>query len=325
LRFAHFGDYGQDALTQAQLADLDNLDVLMIPAGGFFTITAAQAAAVVEQLRPRIAILMHFRTALGGPNQLAALPALASPFPNIRYKPATVDLTRALLPAATEVWVMEPVANTVVANAAGSVLGAPVAPSSLATVYGSFTGSATQSFTEFPLPRRLGTTEVAIGTQTVPLLFVSPGQVNFQVPAGLTPGQSVIEVRVDGREAGRGVITAVERAPGIFVTVDQEGRVNRARPGGFLTIYASGQGTVTPSVEDAAAAPSSPFSIARDPSVSINGRPATVTFSGLAPGFPSLWQINVRIPDDLPAGADQDLIVFFDSNLPSNAVKLTID
>ncbi|MGH9662145.1 MAG: MBL fold metallo-hydrolase, partial [Bryobacteraceae bacterium] len=50
LRWAHFGDYGQASLTEAQLADLRDLDVLMVPAGGFFTIDSGQAATLIEQL-----------------------------------------------------------------------------------------------------------------------------------------------------------------------------------------------------------------------------------------------------------------------------------
>ena len=60
LRVAHLGDLGC-ALEPDQVARLQNLDALMIPVGGFYTIDAKQAHALVEQLRPRVTIPMHYR------------------------------------------------------------------------------------------------------------------------------------------------------------------------------------------------------------------------------------------------------------------------
>ncbi len=65
LKVCHLGDLGCD-LTPEQVEKLQGLDALMIPVGGFFTIDAAQAEAVVEQLKPRVVIPMHYRTAAFG-------------------------------------------------------------------------------------------------------------------------------------------------------------------------------------------------------------------------------------------------------------------
>ncbi len=326
LRFAHFGDYGQDALTEAQLADLRDLDVVMIPAGGFFTIDNRQSAALIDRLNPRIAILMHFRTALGGPAQLPGPPAVAAPFPDIRYKPATVALSRATVPSSTEVWLMEPAADAVVVNVAGYTAGAPLAPSAAAAAYGNFAGSTTASYTGFPLPRRLGETEVFIGAEAVPLFYVFGGQINFQVPGRLGPGQSVFEVRVGGARVGRGTITTVARSPGLFAAVDQNGRLGRGRRGGLITIYGSGQGSTVPAVADGVAAPAEPLSVTgEEPAVFVGGRRASVVFSGLSPGSAGLWQINAQISQDAPVGSDIDLVVLFESNLISNAIKIAVE
>src|SRR5579871_6471222 len=90
LKVAHLGDLGQDSLTDAQLADLQGLDILFIAAGGFFTVTPERAFAYVQQLRPHIAILMHYKTALGGPAQLADVATVAAAFAPVVYKPSNV-------------------------------------------------------------------------------------------------------------------------------------------------------------------------------------------------------------------------------------------
>ena len=60
MRVAHLGDLGHD-LELEQLEKLRGADVLMIPVGGFYTIDAEQAHQIVEELRPRIVLPMHYR------------------------------------------------------------------------------------------------------------------------------------------------------------------------------------------------------------------------------------------------------------------------
>ncbi len=59
-KIAHLGDLGCK-LKPAQLEMLRGLDAVMIPVGGYFTIDAAQAADLIAEINPRIAIPMHFR------------------------------------------------------------------------------------------------------------------------------------------------------------------------------------------------------------------------------------------------------------------------
>jgi L-ascorbate metabolism protein UlaG (beta-lactamase superfamily) len=62
LKIAHLGDLGH-LLTDDQLKEIGPVDVVLIPVGGFFTIDAAQATKVVEQLKPRtIVVPMHYKT-----------------------------------------------------------------------------------------------------------------------------------------------------------------------------------------------------------------------------------------------------------------------
>lgn len=61
LRLAHLGDLGH-ALGEVTQAALGKVDVLLVPVGGTYTIDAAGAAKVVEQLKPKIVIPMHYKT-----------------------------------------------------------------------------------------------------------------------------------------------------------------------------------------------------------------------------------------------------------------------
>lgn len=61
IRVAHLGDLGH-VLTAQQIAAIGRIDALMIPVGGYFTIDAGTAKAVVDVLRPRVVLPMHYRS-----------------------------------------------------------------------------------------------------------------------------------------------------------------------------------------------------------------------------------------------------------------------
>jgi uncharacterized protein (TIGR03437 family) len=329
IRFAHFGDYGQDRLSDQQMADLGTVDIAFIPAGGVQTIDIAGVDALVSQLRPKVAILMHYRTGLGGAAAQSSIDGFgaagASPRP-VRFRPGRVSVTPATLPATTEYWVMEVDAPMAAVNAATFSAGQPVAPGSLVSLFGSFPGSATAGATSLPLPRQLGTTDVLINGQAVPLLYASPQQVNVQLPAGTNAGQYAVEVRVGGQRAARGPVSVLPSAPGLFTALNQDGRLNSAanpaRRGEVIQIYATGQGAVTPAVIDGAAAPAPPATSAITPSVAIAGRLAPVQFSGLAPNLVGVWQINVVVPAETPVG--DSIPVVAAAGLVSNALTIAV-
>lgn len=60
-RIAHLGDLGCE-LEPEQLEKLKNLDAVLIPVGGYYTIDASQAAELVREIAPRIVIPMHYRS-----------------------------------------------------------------------------------------------------------------------------------------------------------------------------------------------------------------------------------------------------------------------
>jgi L-ascorbate metabolism protein UlaG (beta-lactamase superfamily) len=62
VRVAHFGDFGQSELRPEQAAALAGTELLFIPVGDGPTIGAGTASAIVEALRPRWVVPMHYRT-----------------------------------------------------------------------------------------------------------------------------------------------------------------------------------------------------------------------------------------------------------------------
>ena len=61
LRLCHLGDLGQKELTEEQLEKIGQVDILMIPVGGVFTISAKEALKIMSQLEPKITIPMHYQ------------------------------------------------------------------------------------------------------------------------------------------------------------------------------------------------------------------------------------------------------------------------
>jgi len=183
-----------------------------------------------------------------------------------------------------------------ITNAAGFLPAAEngVAPGSLISIFGSaLTSGSTWQATSLPLPPKLAGTSVTVRGAPIPLLFVSPGQINAQLPFELAPGESAeLVVSTVGRSSAPEPARVEAAAPGIFaVTAD------RRRPGDPVVIYASGLGRVAPAVATGAAAPAIPLARTLvEPVVTIGGARAAVSFSGLTPGFAGLYQLNAVIP-----------------------------
>lgn len=76
-----------------------------------------------------------------------------------------------------------------------------------------------------------------------------------------------------------------------------------AFPGEVLVLYVTGMGPLSLNLQDGYAAPSSPLAYTVDSfSVLVDGRNAEILFSGLAPGFVGLYQINLRVPQNIASG-----------------------
>lgn len=83
LRIAHFGDIGR-VLNLEESKILKDLDVAMIPCGGFYTIDAHQVRMIIESIKPKLTILMHFRTETSGYSMISSLEEVKKEFPSLR-------------------------------------------------------------------------------------------------------------------------------------------------------------------------------------------------------------------------------------------------
>ncbi|MBU2009800.1 MAG: MBL fold metallo-hydrolase [Chloroflexi bacterium] len=105
LRLAHLGDLGH-VLTPEQVLAMGAIDVLIVPVGGNFTIDAAGATQVVGQLNPKVAIPMHYKTEARPTWAGEAVDPFLVGKTVQRPNSTTISLSKATLPAATTVVVL---------------------------------------------------------------------------------------------------------------------------------------------------------------------------------------------------------------------------
>lgn len=96
LRIAHLGDLGC-TLPDEQLSRLEHLDALLLPVGGFYTIDAEQANALVEILSPSVAIPMHYQTATYGLEAIGTLDLFLKDRPDaVFYSGHSIEISRGM-------------------------------------------------------------------------------------------------------------------------------------------------------------------------------------------------------------------------------------
>lgn len=197
---------------------------------------------------------------------------------------------------------------------AASFQGAALAPGSLVSLFGERLSSGTAAATTLPLPAELGAVSVHINGRAAPLLFVSPAQINLQIPWEVATGSASVTALANGLLGNAITASIGDASPGVFVAVRPDGSpITAARPvtgGEVLIVYANGLGPVDQLQVTGQAAPSSPLASTREPPrVTVGGTPAEILFAGLTPGFVGLYQINIRLASGIPAGAATPLVV----------------
>jgi uncharacterized protein (TIGR03437 family) len=229
------------------------------------------------------------------------------------------------------------------ANAPGNAL----APRSIATLYGAglarFTSAADGGL---PLPFSLAGTSLLLNGITLPLFFVSPTQINFQLSlvsvGGPTPYQLTI---TNGQLSSTITVMLAPYSPSLFTTNSQgtgqaaalvngtgtivapTGMFPGSRPAAkneFIQLYCTGLGDVTNRPALGSASPASPLAATlATPTVMVGPVQAKVSFAGLSPGFVGLYQVNLQIPQTAPSGPAVPVVLTI-GGIASNTATIAI-
>ncbi len=211
----------------------------------------------------------------------------------------------------------------VVNNASFAPSPAPVAPGSMAALFGtSLNDGSTVLFSSFDKDGKLLTTlggaSVLVNGVAAPMFYSTPGQLGFQVPFELaTASTASVKVTIGGQTSAAITIPVDGLAPGLFST-SQNGKGEAAalhtdgvtpistqkpaKPNEVIVLFGTGLGLLTPALPTGHAAKNN--STALIPTVTVDGKNADVQFTGAAPGFVGLNQVNIKIPPGTRSAPD---------------------
>lgn len=220
----------------------------------------------------------------------------------------------------------------------------PLAPNAIATLYGSNLSWTTHAVTagdlnDGTLPTTLDNVAVYVNNLLCPLLYVSPGQINFLIPYEITVSSASVVVARQGIGGPLGpdgrpsVYIALEpTAPGFFqwngnfaVAEHADGSLidptSPAQPGEVVVLYAAGLGRTVPDLASGVL-PQAAASIlyASQMQIFLNGSALpqeNIYYAGVTPGFAGLYQINLKLPDALPSDPNIQIVIGNQSSPPA--------
>lgn len=229
--------------------------------------------------------------------------------------------------------------GAIVENAAGQTPSAFVAPGSLISIFGDNLAGSTQVGPSNPLSQILGNVVVTAGERILPLMFVSPKQINALLPSDLVEGDYVLKVESPGRAATRASFTARRNAPGLMsvaaedklyaLALHEDGSLitaaSPARRHETITLYGTGFGPLTNHFADGYPFPKDPENPILDPvEVKLGSATFAPSWSGAAPGYVGLTSVRFAITDDLPRSATLPMTVVV-NGAASNSVLLPLE
>jgi uncharacterized protein (TIGR03437 family) len=199
-----------------------------------------------------------------------------------------------------------------------------LAQGDIAALFGDqFTTGDPQLASTLPLPNNLGGTQVLVNGQPAPLYYVSPGQINFEIPIDAATDDATVQV-VRNSQVGNSAYLNIKNSVPRFITnggayaiITTPGAALTGIPshpvnaGDVVVIYMIGLGPTTPLVPSGTAAPSDPLAVIDVNTTQVcfgNDSPfspaqcVTPQFVGLTPGLVGLYQVNVAIPQGLASG-----------------------
>jgi uncharacterized protein (TIGR03437 family) len=191
--------------------------------------------------------------------------------------------------------------------------GNPISPGEFVALFGTGLVASNQT-AKAPYPTTLNNVTVTVNGTNAPIYSVTHlpqyDQINCLIPYGTTGATAKIVVTNGSAVSNTVTVPVAPTSPGIY-SLDQSGSgsgaiehangsvvnaANPANPGETVVVFLTGMGAVTPPVSDGTASTGNPLNKTVQPIVYIADQQANVIFSGLAPGFPGLYQINVTIP-----------------------------
>jgi uncharacterized protein (TIGR03437 family) len=201
------------------------------------------------------------------------------------------------------------------------------APGMIMSVYGTGLGNFAQSAAAIPLPQFLAGFNAYVNGVPAPIYYVSPNQVNIQIPYETRAGAATLDLGNPYENVSYN-FTVSNVGPGIFTLPD--GSVNPSRSaarGQVATLFLTGEGQVRPSLATGTT-PSPRTALANLPKpqatvvVTVGGVPVTPDFIGIPWGLVGVTQVNFKIPDGVAPGV-QDVVVTV-GGVPSNSAKITV-
>uniref|UniRef100_Q02BN7 NHL repeat containing protein n=1 Tax=Solibacter usitatus (strain Ellin6076) TaxID=234267 RepID=Q02BN7_SOLUE len=208
---------------------------------------------------------------------------------------------------------------------------ARISPGELASVFGNGFGISTVQ-PDVPLPTIAAGVTVSVNGKAAPILYLTPGQINFQVPWS-TPTTGSVNVVVSAGSINSNTIAVPvgTAAPGVFTLPTGAAIVqnfpdyslndpgNPAKAGSTIIAYLTGSGPVSPAANDGVPAPSSTVTTATAVATAkIGSADAVVSFTGLTPSFVGLAQMNIVVPATLAPGV-YPLVITIDGQTANSA------
>jgi uncharacterized protein (TIGR03437 family) len=257
----------------------------------------------------------------------------------------------AILSLTAAAWAQPAVFTGGVVNGASFAKGQAVAPGSLVSIFGTNLSTTSAAASSVPLSTSLGGVSVTFNNIPAPLILVSHSaangdQINAQIPYELAGSSSAQVVVNDGTASAPQTVQLAAQAPGIFVLGNGQavayGNTDFAfaAPAGSipgvtshpakildpqtLVILATGLGAVNPSIPDGSGDPTTIHNTTSTPVVTVGGVNAQVVFSGIAPGFPGVYQINIIVPAGSPTGDAVPLQIQMGGITTTNQVTIAV-
>ena len=201
-----------------------------------------------------------------------------------------------------------------------------IAPGGLISLMGSQLSTSTTSATSTPWPTVLGDTCLMVNGSPIPMTLVSSKQINAQLPFNVF-GSATLVLHTPGGTSPTMNLSVQSNAPAVFhngtagpvkgipmvMRNSNHQLVTLSNPihtKDTLYIYATGLGSVTPSVATGAAGPSKPLALAlTPPTVTLGGAGLSLVSAGLAPGLVGVDLIQVKVPGGVPLGMSVPLVI----------------